>query len=210
MSLRPRAFCAAVALLLAACGPTDDAPPQPESDMQALVDEYATVRLEADLSQLSAEDRQVVRLLLEAMPPMDDVFWQQAYGDRDAALALAGDDPAARRFVEINYGPWDRLRGDRPFLEGVGPKPAGANFYPADMTKEQLEAAVADRPELAGLYTLVRRDTAGALVAVPYHEAYAEQHAATAAKLREAAAIATDQALAHYLSLRADALENDD
>ena len=112
--------------------------------------------LEADLSHLSEDDRQVVRLLIEAAQPMDEVFWQQAYGDKDAAFALAGGDEATRRFIEINYGPWDRLRGDGPFIDGVGDKPAGANFYPADMTTEEFEAAAAENEALRSLYTLVR------------------------------------------------------
>jgi hypothetical protein len=178
--------------------------------MQALVDEYATVPLTADLSHLSENDKQVVRLLIEAVAPMDEVFWTQTYGDRDAALALAGEDAAARRFIEINYGPWDRLRDNEPFIPGVGAKPAGSNLYPADMTKQEFEAAAATNPALAGLYTLVRRGEDGTLAAVPYHEAFAAQHATAAAKLREAAALASDAGLATYLNLRAAALETDD
>ena len=185
--------------------PADDGPA-----MQALVDQYALFRLEADLSHLSENDRHVVRLLIEAVQPMDGVFWQQAYGDKEEALALADGDEATRRYIKINYGPWDRLRGDGPFIEGVGEKPAGANFYPADMTAEEFEAAAADNEALRSLYTLVRRDDDGALVAHPYHEAFAEAHMAAAAKLREAAELASDPGLAHYLMLRADALETDD
>ena len=180
------------------------------SAMQALVDQYAVFTLEADLSHLSENDRQVVRLLIEAARPMDGVFWQQAYGDKEAALALAEGDEATRRYIKINYGPWDRLRGDGPFVDGAGEKPAGANFYPADMTTEEFEAAAADNEALRSLYTLVRRDEDGGLVAHPYHEAFAEAHMAAAAKLREAAELASDPGLAHYLMLRADALETDD
>ena len=89
-------------------------------NIQDLVDGYAVFRLEADLSHLSENDRDVVRLLIEASRPMDDVFWMQAYGDREEALALARGDEAARRYIEINYGPWDRLRADDPFIAGVG------------------------------------------------------------------------------------------
>ena len=202
-----------LSLALSACAdpaPDEAAPADEGPTMQGLVDQYAVFRLEADLSHLSDNDQQVVRLLIEAAQPMEHVFWQEAYGDRDAALALADGDAATRRFIEINYGPWDRLRGDGPFVEGVGDKPAGANFYPADMTAEEFEAAAADNEALRSLYTLVRRDDDGALVAHPYHEAFAEAHMAAAAKLREAAELASDPALAHYLMLRADALETDD
>ncbi|MEJ2205575.1 MAG: Zn-dependent hydrolase [Gemmatimonadota bacterium] len=211
MCIRAKAARAALlALLVAACTPASDAPAGATSEMQALVDQYATFRLGYDLSHLSENDQEVVRLLIEAVRPMEDVFWMIAYGDRDEALALAGGDPATRRYIEINYGPWDRLRADEPFVEGVGAKPAGARLYPADMTIEEFETAAAGEPALRSLYTLVRRGADGALVAVPYHEAFAEQHASAAAKLREAATLASDPGLASYLTLRADALETDE
>ena len=188
----------------------DEAGAATEPTMQDLVDQYAVVRLEADLSHLSENDRQVVRLLIEAAQPMEDVFWMEAYGDREEALALAQGDEATRRYIEINYGPWDRLRDGGPFIEGVAAKPAGANFYPADMTVEEFEAAAAGNESLRSLYTLVRRGEDGSLVAQPYHEVFGDAHAAAAAKLREAAGLASDPGLAAYLGLRADALETDD
>ncbi len=178
--------------------------------MHALLDQYATVRLEADVSHLSANDQEVVRLLIQAVQPMDDVFWYQAYGDRRAAEELSRGDPATLEYLRVNFGPWDRLHGDESFIEDVGAKAAGANFYPRDMTAEEFDAAVEDQPELRSLYTLVRRDESGGLVAVPYHEQFAQAHADAAAKLREAADLASDPGLANYLRLRADALETDD
>jgi hypothetical protein len=192
---------------LAACQGAQEAP---ASAIQKLVDQYATVRLTADLSHLSEADRQVVRLLIEAAAPMDDVFWTQTYGDRQAALSLAGGDVATRRYIEINYGPWDRLRDNQPFVPGVGPKPVGANLYPAAMTDEEFQADADRDPALRSLYTLVRRNAAGVLTAVPYSVAFRDQHVAAAAKLREAAGLASDAGLAHYLRLRAEALEADD
>ena len=206
-----------VALVFAGCeistvpdGPATT-PPDTTADaepagltMQQRLDQYTTVRLTTD-AELSDNERRMIPLLIEAADAMDEVFWTEAYGDRDSLLASL--DGPTRRYAEINYGPWDRLAGNAPFVEGVGPKPLGANFYPADVTKEELEAR---RAELLGLYTLVRRDSAGALVAVPYHEAFAEQHQRAAEKLREAAALADDEGLRNYLTRRADALLTDD
>lgn len=102
---------------------------------------YAPVRLEADLSGLSAWEREALGLFIDAAVVMDDLFWAQAYpGDRKALLDGL-KDPAARRFAEINYGPWDRLDGNAPFVPGTGSKPPGAGFYPLDMTKEEFERA---------------------------------------------------------------------
>ena len=91
-------------------------------------------RLDADLSGLSDSTRAMLPHLIAAARAMDNVFWMQAYGDRDSLLA--GLDADTRRFATINYGPWDRLNGNEPFVEGVGPKPAGANYYPADITAD--------------------------------------------------------------------------
>jgi hypothetical protein len=169
--------------------------------------QYTTVRLTTD-ADLTDNEREMIGLLIEAADEMDEVFWMQASGPRDEMIAGLSDEE--RRFVEINYGPHDRLAGDEPFLTSAQTKPMGANFYPADMTKAEFEEAAAADPSLASLYTLVRRDSSGALVAVPYHEAFAEQHQAAAAKIREAAALADDPGLRNYLTLRADALLSGD
>ena len=90
-------------------------------------------------------------LFIDAAVIMDDLFWQQAYGDRDALLRSLAGDPRQQRFAELNYGPWDRLDGNAPFVAGVGPKPPGAQFYPLDMTKEEFERA--DLPGSRSEYT---------------------------------------------------------
>lgn len=198
--------------LVAGCGGNDAGESSSmDGNVQELLNQYTTVRLSADLSALSDADRTVVRHLLGAMDAMDDVYWQQAYGDRDALLDRV-EGEAARRLVEINYGPWDRLGGDAPFIEGVGAKPAGANLYPADMTTDEFEAAAAaDGGEaLRSLYTLVRRADDGSLTAVPYHEAFAEQHRTAAEALRRASEAAEEPGLKSFLSLRADALLTDE
>jgi hypothetical protein len=117
-------------------------------------------------------------------------------------------DDVTRRFAEINYGPWDRLDNDQPFVAGVGPRPPGAQFYPADMTKDEFEKA--DLKDKAGLYNVLRRDAQGKLVTVPYHEAYKADLERAAGLLRQAAALSDDKEFAGYLKQRADALLSDD
>jgi hypothetical protein len=170
---------------------------------------YTTVRLEADLSGLTDREREMVGLLIQAARHMDEAFWRQAYGDRDALLASI-EDSRLRRFAEINYGPWDRLNGNAPFVEGVGQKPAGATFYPEDMTKEEFEAAAGSNEALRGLYTVVRRTAEGGLEAVPYSRAYAAELQPAAALLSRAAGLAEEPGLRRYLELRAEALLDDD
>ncbi len=221
MSLRPLTLAIATAIALAgglvACQPkapdalavTAEATPATEanSDMAAKVASYAEVELKADLSKLADGDRQAIVLLLQAGQIMDGLFWKQVYGDKDALLAKISD-PATRRFAEINYGPWDRLDGDKPFIDGVEPRPPGARFYPADMTKAEFDAA--DLPGKDSQYSLIERDEAGKLKVVPYHVAYKAELEQVADFLRQAAKVASDKGFRDYLSLRADALLSDD
>lgn len=207
-----RLCMAVLAGSLLACGSAPTDPPADAADeMSARVKKYATVRLSADLAGLTDHERRMIPLLIEAAEAMDRIFWKEAYGDREALLAGAPDE-ATRRFLEINYGPWDRLAGNEPFLEGVGPKPKGSGFYPADLTKEEFERAAAggNAEALRSLYTLVRRNDAGELITVPYREAFAEDTQLAASKLREAAELAEDAGLKRYLELRAEALLTDD
>jgi hypothetical protein len=189
------------------------ASPKTKAPIEEKLAQYTTVRLTTDLNKLTDHERRMLPLLIDAAASMDAIFWRQAYGNRDSLLRSI-PDPAVQRYVDINYGPWDRLADNAPFVEGVGPKPKGAEFYPHDMTKEELEAAVRKSPvagkALRSQYTLVRRDSAGGLVAIPYHRAYADQVTPAVAKLREAARLAEDPGLRRYLELRARALETDD
>lgn len=169
--------------------------------------DYATVKLTADLSKFDAQQQQMIALLVEAADSMNALYWKQGWGDKDALLAKISD-PSVREFAEINYGPWDRLDNDKPFVDGIGPRPAGAQFYPADMTKEQFEQS--PLKDKTGLYTLLRRDDKGQLVTVPYHEAYKAELEKTAGLLREAAKLAKDAGFRKYLTMRADALLSDD
>ena len=151
---------------------------------------YAPVTLTADISHLSDNQKRMLRKLIEASVIMDDLFWQQVYGDKDALLQSI-DDPQTRRFAEINYGPWDLLAGGRVFVQGQKPRRPGANFYPADMSKEEFEAW--NQPGKTGLYTVVRRDEEGELVLIPYHVLFASELERAASLLREASELAADR-----------------
>ena len=198
-----------VTACLAGCGGSDSGSEFADVDYRAKLEDYVTVKLTADLSGLSDSQREMLPLLVQAAQVMDGLFWQQAYGDRDALLEGI-EDPDARRFAEINYGPWDRLDNNRPFLPGVGPKPPGANYYPSDITAEELDAAATDDPRLRSQYTLVRRNAAGELSAIPYNVAFREELASVAKLLRQAASLAEDGGFRRYLQIRADALESND
>ena len=189
---------------LTGCAPKTD---EYTETMKAKLEQFKEVTLTTDLSWLSEKEREMISILIDAADLMDEVFWMQAYGDKDQLMREL-DNEFARQYALIHYGPWDRLGGMAPFVPELGAKPEGANFYPTDMTKEEFEAW--DDPNKTSLYTVIRRDEAGNLVSVPYSQAYAEQHQKAAELLRQAAELAEDEGLKTYLLARAEALLNDD
>jgi hypothetical protein len=151
---------------------------------------YERVKLTTNINQLSVNDRKILPLLIQAAEIMDDLYWKQAYPQRDSLLATIKDEKT-RDFVNINYGPWDRLNNDKPFVEGVGAKPEGASFYPYGITKEEIEKS--DLADKFGAYSVVKKDSTGKLSTVPYHILFASEL----------------QKLRSLLNLRADALATD-
>jgi hypothetical protein len=182
--------------------------PNPAAELVPVRPEiYAPFRLTADLSTLSADERRMLGLFIDAAQIMDGLFWKQAYGDRDRLLNGIAE-PRTRQFAQFNYGPWDRLEDNRPFIAGVGAKPEGARFYPEDMTREEFQRA--ELPGKDSLYTFITRDTNGALALLPYGFRFATELRQAASLLNRAATLAPDPGLRNYLELRADALVSDD
>ncbi|TMN35478.1 Zn-dependent hydrolase [Pseudoalteromonas sp. S2755] len=173
---------------------------------QERLDIYTPVTLKTDLSHLSDNQKKMLALLIDASVIMDDLFWQQAFGEDKATFLSKISDEKVRQFADINYGPWDRLNGDQVFLSGFEEKALGAEFYPSDITKDELNnAEVKDK---TGLYSLIRRDENGKLYSTSYSSAYKAELDKAAELLRQASKLAQDKEFANYLNLRADALVN--
>jgi len=182
-------------------------PKKEMTPMQKNLSKYVSFKLTADLSGLTPKEREMLPLLIEAADKMNDLFWYEAYGDKDALLNSI-TNKYTRRFVEINYGPWDRLDGNAPFVEGIGEKPLGANFYPKDMTKEEFEKA--DIENKSSIYNFIRRNEDGALYSIPYHEHFEDELTYVSSLLKKCAELAEDEGFKTYLKLRAAALLDDD
>jgi len=199
-----------LSVFVSSCG--QEAPPEipaePLEKVEVRPEIYADFELTADLSHLSDNQKKMIALLIDASQIMDDLFWRQSFGDNYEEWLDSIADDRTRRFAELNYGPWDALDDEKPFMDGFWSKPLGAQFYPEDMSREEFEEAYL--PGKADLYSFVRRDQAGALKLVPYHVEYAEELAAAARLLREAAMLAESPNFANYLKLRAAALISDD
>ncbi len=225
---------ASALVLIAACGKKEAAAPQPADQSGQLVGSAATtaprehldtmraqiavVEMTPDTSFLTAEETRIVNLLNLAGSLMSEIYLRQISEKNPAVRAeiAAGNHPDKEillNLFDLHFGPWDTLDHDKAFY-GSAEKPAGAAFYPADMTKEEFDAHIAAHPEdkdafLSG-YTVIRRDDAGKLKAIPYSEYYREWLEPAAALLREAATITTNESLKRFLDLRADAFLSDD
>jgi hypothetical protein len=176
-------------------------------DITAKVEAFTPFRLESDLDKLSQNQKDMLPLLFEAADIMDDLFWKQAWGDKNALLENI-EDEALRKYAEINYGPWDRLNNNEPFINGIGPKPEGSGFYPADMTK--LEFTNLQNHTKNNQYTLIERDRNGKLSVMPYHKKWKTELSRAATLLSEAAEMAEDNGFRKYLNARANALVTSD
>ena len=176
------------------------------TEMQKKLSKYVTFKLTSDLSVLTENERKMLPILIKAASKMNKLFWVEAYGDKKQLLDSVSNEDT-KKFIEINYGPWDRLDGNAPFIEGVGSKPAGANYYPADMTKLEFEAFT--DANKSSLYTFIRRNEEGKLYTIPYHIQFKNEVKEVADLLLEASKFADNEGLKNYLELRAQAFLDD-
>jgi len=135
------------------------------------IDDYATVTVPVpDLSGISDNGKEVLNLYRFAAQEADNIYWKQYFGDKTAMETLEAAD--VKEFAMINYGPWNRLSG-APFVEGYGARPAGVNFYPADMTAAEFDSCTLE--DKMSPYTLLRRGEDGQLKTVWFHDEYADE-----------------------------------
>jgi len=187
------------------------------ADVEQRLGRLAPTEIRADLAALSPRDREALAEIIAAARELDPIFRRQVWSgtaalEAELARARGARADAARAYFRRMQGPWDRLDGDRPFV-GTLPKPAGAGYYPEDLTKEEFERWLAAHPDeraaFVGERTLIERAGAG-LRAVPYAEFFRAPLARAAAHLRAAAAKTGNASLRRFLELRARAFETDD
>jgi hypothetical protein len=204
-------------LMLAGCNGTDQntntTPPDTASaivenlSIEQKVNQYAKISLTMDLSVLTEKEKQMIPILIDVADIMDDIFWEQAFGDKKKLLDSL-TDPNEIAFVKINYGPWEKLGEDQPFLKNFGKKPIGSNFYPHDI--KYLPFIDMKFEDKLSMFTILRRSDDGSLYTIPYKKAFKNQLEKASSLLKKAAALAEDPALKKFLELRADAFLTDD
>jgi hypothetical protein len=183
-------------------------------ELEERAEAYARVDITPDLTGLSETERAVLDELVAAGRIMDDMFHVQATPCYDVLASRVrayrgADREALKRYFAINYGPWDRRMHHEAFVGGFE-RPEGANFYPQDLTRADRDLISASDSGLDGLFTMVRRDMDGELVAIPYSEFFAPGLAQAATHLRNAAELTDNASLAAFLVARADAFLTDD
>lgn len=177
-----------------------------ENPFKKEMQKYFVYPLTTDLSVLSENDKKMLPILIDVAKIMDELHWQLACGPYSSILDTLKDE-YAKQFFNLNYGPWDRLNGNKPFIEGVGQKPAGAYFYPIDMTKEEFENL--SDPQKTSLYTIIKRNENGQLIVVPYSVEFKEKLQQAADLMIKASEYADDPIFKQYLQERAKSLTTD-
>ena len=188
------------AIAMTACNNTN-------KELQTKVDSYAVVEVKSPLyDALSDNDKKIVSLFREAADIMDALFWKQTFGDKSLIEALP--EGPAKAYAMINYGAWDHLDNNAPFIKGYGEKPLGCQYYPQDMTAEEFDA-LEDENKFS-LYTVIRRDENGALKCVWYRDEYKEEIEKVCSLLEEAAVLTENEGMRKYLTERVKAFRTDD
>lgn len=195
-------------LLSFSCQPNQKIEEKKEYDsvMQRKLANYANVKLSADLSSLDPTQIKLFSLLIKAANSIDELYWLQAYGDKEKLLNEISD-PDMREYAMINYGPWDRLDGFTPFTDDFPPRPLGIGFFPKDINQNEFFEIKNDLKYSP--YTIISRDANGLLKVIPYHIAFQKQLNEAVDYIKKAADLAEIPDFKNYLLQRAEDLLSD-
>jgi len=213
----------AIGAVLAACAAALIAQESSVPDtvkLQKMAARFAPTDIGADVSKLPTADRRVLAKLVEASKIIDALFLRQVWAGNDAMLLdlVKDQTPEGRarlHYFLINKGPWSRLDHHDVFVPGAPAKPQGANYYPFDAPRADLERWIqslpeADRARATGFFTVVRRTGTGGYTLVPYNVEYQGELARAASLLREASGLTSEPTLKAFLTKRADAFLSND
>jgi len=195
-----------VVFLIALFSCNNSTNPTTKQNIKPGLEQYALMDLKTDLSVLEPWEKEMLPVLFEASYIMDRIFLYQVIGNTDTTC-LKDQDEISRNLFEINFGPWDRLNSDIPFIKCLGEKPLGVNFYPLVMSSEEFDAFPDSCKKSP--YTFIRRNNSGNLMCVPYNQVFPDLLERVSGLLNVAAQISQDTSFSEYLKLRASALLTD-
>jgi Peptidase family M49 len=191
-----------------------------QASLAAKIRRFAPTQLTANTAKLSPKDRLALQHIIAAAKYFDPLYRRQIWSGNEALLGKLKPDktPLGRlrlHYFVINQGPWSQLDDNQPFIEGVGPKPPQANFYPADITKDEFNSwlqtlSPTEKEKATGYFYTIRRDANGKLKTVPYSEEYGEFLGPAAKLLYQAATETTNVSLKAFLNKRAAAFASND
>ena len=217
---QPAVLSSALLLLTAVSFAQTTASPSLD-ELNQMASRFAPTPLEIPTDALSAGDKKALMKLIQAARVVNQLFMQQFWSGDLALYDKLQQDKSALGHARLHYfwinkGPWSEIDQHKAFLPGVpATKPAGANFYPEDMTKEEFETWLAtlpaDQKEAAtGFFTVIRRGEDRKLKIVPYSVEYRDDIRRAAKMLRDAAELTDNATLKTFLTKRAEAFLNND
>jgi hypothetical protein len=190
------------------------------NELPKAIRRFSPTLLTANTVRLSVRDRRALAKIIAAAKYMDALFLRQVWsGNEELKKRLEADKtPLGRMLLKyflINDGPWSRLDENKAFIDDMPAKPAHANYYPDDITKEEFNAwaeslSPAEKEKATGYFYTIRRDSNRKLMTVPYSQEYREFLDPAAKLLREAAALTTNATLRDFLNKRAAAFASND
>jgi len=185
---------------------------------------YKKVKLTTDLSHLSQAEKDALYYMIEAAKNVNPIFWRQTFGD-DYKKLLDGTTGDLHDFIELNYGPWDRLANDAVFVNGFDAKLLGANYYSPNLDPEKLKEL--PKEELNNQYSVLRTNQENHegdemiedeeardvdIMSIRYSEEYGDEIGKIADNLMKAMFLlrASDLSYSEYLERRVQGLSMDD
>lgn len=190
------------------------------AELRTMTARFAPVDIRVDLSRMPANERRALAEIIRAAQIIDALYLRQVAPHNETELLLLLQDhtplgQARLQYFLINKGPWSELDLNRPFIPGVGERPAQAGFYPADATRAEIEAWMGSlsKPEhdvATDFFTTIRRTPSGSFAAVPYSLEYQNELSEAAQHLRKAAGLTKQPTLKTFLEKRAAAFISND
>jgi len=203
-------FTFVISLLFVACKNTEHkTDSEDDKKNESYTSDYKHVELSPDLSNLSVNDKEMVKIFIEISKYIDTMFFYEAYGNYTDFDTIKNEKLLER--ITHNFGPWDRFNENKPFVKNIKDKPLGANFYPSDITKEELVKSNMDSLQNRILlpYTFVRRDSSNNLYSIKYNNFFENYVSKISELLIKASELSENKDFANYLKLRADAILTD-
>ena len=180
--------------------------------------ELKPVAVEVDITGLPASEQAALVPLLRAARQMDGLYIRQVWPGTGALIRdrqTAQTSAAQAEFDALNLfkGPWGPT--GTAFIGGVPSERPIGDFYPSGTTQHDIEIWLGtlsepDRKRALDSFTAIERGQNGAFEVVSYARHYKDALTEAAGALREAAALTHQATLRNYLTLRAQALLDDD